>query len=798
MLRSLFVGLSGIQNSQSQMDVISNNIANVNTTGYKKGQITFTTSFFETLRAASSSTNPQQIGSGSSIGSIDTNFNQGMLEQTGMATDMALNGKGFFIVSDGSQDFYTRAGSFQVDSNGNLLSQDGRFNVQGRLADSNGVISSGTSIQDIVLPFGSELPAAATQNFSLNGNLDQNASTIEEWLGNRQLTTDGGMATEITDLNEVVGYSIVPGDTIEISGTDKEGNALSETFVYGQDGKTFGDLIAKVNSLFQSTSTDGATMELDQNGKLRLTANIAGENEFTISFSKSGLHEANSETHSSEAFMSSGSPIGMDSDFANITDIINSTSGNPVGNGDYVTINGTNPDGEAVSFDFTYGLDNDGTTIQDLLNKINEEFQGVSATLNTAGEIVVTDQSAAHSNTSIEFVDGTMSGFEAKQFNTDQFTTSYTEAAGAITGGTALNDIDQVGTDYVADDVIRIVATSASGESISTDFVYGIDGTTVDDLMTKINTIFPGVTAEIEDGQIVIKDTSNSDVNDYTAFSLFDLDSNIGSGLESSLATTAGNDNSIIPLPSFTNIQNGELGTHTANMTVYDSLGNQHQLFLTFTQDPTPGSNKWDWSILVDDGKINPTGGNTGEITFNEDGSLNAFTYDGNAESLTFNVDGTDSMSITIDPGNSGTFDGVTQSASSSTAYAGEQDGYAMGLLSNISIDEQGIIVGNYSNGINNALGQIALANFTNQGGLEKIGGSLFDATTASGSAKIDWAGETTSTSVLSNNLENSNVDLTEEFSKMIIAQRAMEANSKIMSTSDSILTTIISQIKRG
>lgn len=797
MLRSLFVGMTGIKNQQRYMDVISNNIANVNTAGFKKSQITFSSSFMETLRAASSQTNPQQLGSGATIGSIDTNFTQGIMEETGLTTDMAINGKGFFIVSDGQQDYYTRAGSFKIDSNGNLLSQDGNFNVQGRLANTQGELEAGSSVKDIQLPFGSELPAKATENFDLNGNLDQSSSTIEEWLGDRQILSDGGVATEITDLNEIDGYSIIPGDTIEINGTDKDGNPLETTFVYGEDGKTFEDLINKVNNLFQSGSEDGATMVLDQNGRLRLTANIAGEGDFSISFSKSNLHEANTETHSSAAFISQGSPAGLDADFNNIDDLTNTASGGVVQDGDSITINGTNPDGSSVSFEFVYGANNDGTTLQDLLNKINNEFQGVSATLNNNGQIVVTDQSAAHSNTSIEFVDGTMSGFEAKQFNVDQFTTDFTEADAGITLTTLINDIDQVGTDYVDGDTIRFVATSADGESITTDFIYGTDGTTVEDIINKINSNFPGATASIEDGNIVIKDDSNSDSNDYTAFAFFDLSGNTGSGLEGNLTTTAGNDNSLIPLPSFTNIVQGSQGTYSASLDVYDSLGNQHELQIKFTQDTNIGDNLWSWEIMVDDGKINPTGGSTGTVSFNEDGSLNSFNYDGNAESLTFNVEGTDSLSIKLNPGTSGTFDGLTQTATSSTAYAGNQDGYAMGILSNISVDDQGVVIGNYSNGINKTLAQVALANFTNEGGLAKTSGSMFSETIASGSAKIDWAGDTTSSTVLSNNLEGSNVDLTEEFSRMIIAQKAMEANAKIMTASDTILTTIINRIKR-
>jgi len=134
---------------------------------------------------------------------------------------------------------------------------------------------------------------------------------------------------------------------------------------------------------------------------------------------------------------------------------------------------------------------------------------------------------------------------------------------------------------------------------------------------------------------------------------------------------------------------------------------------------------------------------------------------------------------------------------SPSTTIAIKQNGYSLGVLQNINIDDQGIINGIYSNGVTKALAQIAMANFTNESGLTKEGGSLFAANPSSGDPIISWAGQNTSTLIKSGYLESSNVDLTDEFAKMILAQRALQANAKVVSTADEILSTIIDRMKR-
>lgn len=182
MMRSLFAGVSGLRNHQVKLDVIGNNIANVNTLAFKASRVTFKEAYAQIVQGASrpsgaatevaGGTNPIQIGLGMQIGSIDQLFTQGNLEATGVTTDLAIEGDSFFVVSDGSQRYFTRSGAFQLDATGRLVASTNGFVVQGRMAQ-NGVLSD--SITDIRLPFGQRSPAAATQNVSIGGNLRADA-----------------------------------------------------------------------------------------------------------------------------------------------------------------------------------------------------------------------------------------------------------------------------------------------------------------------------------------------------------------------------------------------------------------------------------------------------------------------------------------------------------------------------------------------------------------------------------------------------------------------------------------------
>ncbi len=150
-------------------------------------------------------------------------------------------------------------------------------------------------------------------------------------------------------------------------------------------------------------------------------------------------------------------------------------------------------------------------------------------------------------------------------------------------------------------------------------------------------------------------------------------------------------------------------------------------------------------------------------------------------------------MAVDLFAGTASGFDGLTGFSSESTAAARSQDGYGMGILSNISIDPSGTITGIFTNGVSRVLAQIYIAEFNNTGGLLKGGKSLFQASANSGSAILGVAGQTTSSTITSGALEISNVDLAQEFTNMIVSQRGFQANARVITTSDEMLNELVS-----
>ncbi len=175
MLRSLFSGISGLRAHQGLMDVVSNNIANVNTTGFKSSSVTFQDTLSQLVRSAAApgngigGMNPAQVGLGVQLGSITTNFTQGSTQNTGNATDLMIQGDGFFITRNASTINYTRAGAFTFDTGGRLVTPDGMV-VQGWMGTS-GVVNTNGATTDVTLPAGTTIPPVASTAVDIGGNI---------------------------------------------------------------------------------------------------------------------------------------------------------------------------------------------------------------------------------------------------------------------------------------------------------------------------------------------------------------------------------------------------------------------------------------------------------------------------------------------------------------------------------------------------------------------------------------------------------------------------------------------------
>ena len=258
-------------------------------------------------------------------------------------------------------------------------------------------------------------------------------------------------------------------------------------------------------------------------------------------------------------------------------------------------------------------------------------------------------------------------------------------------------------------------------------------------------------------------------------------------------------------------------GYHSTKLTIYDDNGKEHTMEVTFKKLT---ENRWRWeAFLVEHNEqtgeydlvnIIPTP-NSGEIEFDGSGRIsNAVTSDNqrrgvtdrfpNAEveiTIPFSLEGTPNSVVTLNFGGGvgaggSALDGVTQFASETTTKPVYQNGYTMGVLKKYSVAIDGTITGSYDNGVNIPIYRVALATFANEQGLEKVGDSMFQATVNSGNANIDGATTNGKGKIMSQSLEMSNVDLTEEFTHLIIAQRGFQANTRVVTVSDQILEEVV------
>ena len=276
LINSLFAGVSGIRNHQSMLDVIGNNIANVNSIGYKGSRVTFSDTFNQFVRygtnptSTSGGTNTFQVGLGMKLNSVDRNWNQGTFERTGITTDLAVQGDGLFVLEKNGERFYSRAGAFIFDANGQLVNPQNGAIVQGKVATADGTIPPGNNLEDIIIDNNLRLPAVATSDISWGGNLSSASSITrsENFVQKGSLDEEmaiGETATNSSAIYDDFGNEYKLNTTYEKTAdntynltydlVDADGNAIQPTAFTP----------VTVEAVFDPSSAKGAMVSLDGN-----------------------------------------------------------------------------------------------------------------------------------------------------------------------------------------------------------------------------------------------------------------------------------------------------------------------------------------------------------------------------------------------------------------------------------------------------------------------------------------------------------------------------------------------------
>ena len=234
MMRSLFSGVAGIKVHQTRMDVIGNNIANINTIGFKSSRTTFSDMLSQLQSSASAPTdgrggvNAKQIGLGVNVESIDLVFLDSSPQQTGKNTDLALSGNGLFVLRDGNQAYYTRNGAFMFDESGYYVMPGNGLRVQGWNADSAGEINTNGTATDVIVPVGKTMEATATTAIDYSGNLDKETLTISKISYVR--------ATGVSDTQVLA--SVVTGTADDPTSVNVDGENIIAATITLSDGTT--------------------------------------------------------------------------------------------------------------------------------------------------------------------------------------------------------------------------------------------------------------------------------------------------------------------------------------------------------------------------------------------------------------------------------------------------------------------------------------------------------------------------------------------------------------------------------
>ncbi|MBK9473370.1 MAG: flagellar hook-basal body complex protein [bacterium] len=237
--------------------------------------------------------------------------------------------------------------------------------------------------------------------------------------------------------------------------------------------------------------------------------------------------------------------------------------------------------------------------------------------------------------------------------------------------------------------------------------------------------------------------------------------------------------------------------TFSMSTTVYDSLGAEHTVSFSF--EKVPGQNEWIWNAAMEGGE-NILSGGSGRMRFSEAGAISSFTFDDGSSGLQFQpqatgLEGAANVTLAIDYGDVGALNGLTQFEGSGTLKS-VADGYGTGTLVDFNIDQSGLITGVFSNDTSQAIAQIALATFSNADGLTREANNTYRRSGNSGEAVEVFAGSGNGVSLVTGALETSNVDLAREFTNLVVAQRAFQANSRVVTTADQVMQELVNLVR--
>ncbi|EAL4524034.1 flagellar hook protein FlgE [Campylobacter jejuni] len=836
MMRSLWSGVSGLQAHQVAMDVEGNNISNVNTTGFKYSRADFGTMFSQTVKIATAPTdgrggsNPLQIGLGVSVSSTTRIHSQGSVQTTDKNTDVAINGDGFFMVSDdgGLTRYLTRSGDFKLDAYGNFVNNAG-FVVQGWNInwDTQSIDSSRTP-QNIFIDPGMHIPAAKSTEVAIKANLNSGLSVgtaktpiygldsvhgFNKKDGTAKNENDTGITQFYTTSKNSVEVTEKGVDCAALFNGKGDGLNLRDgqgIWVSYADSKFSTDVPNGVNVFNPNTQAtqNGVIFWGDENNAVNLDITLNGvriQNNSIKSLDQA-IEYINTFTAPTDTREGTGVKAVRKADGSGI-EFINTNADGTTDNMKNIdlVVNQANTAGERHNL--TWQANNNSFQATSRKQGANSVWIPGNNPVNGTERIqIVTAHKYVYSSTPVQ-LDPMYNPDGGPAFN----------QANINTPGTAENNYRNAVNGSLLNTTVRTFRTTEDlRELLQRDARYGVDYDGSGGFEADGSDVNEGVKVTVgATGEFII---SNPNVQSTPP-----IVQNNRRPHDISFNVTAYTDakGKVSTNMAFTNIFKGFDGVLTvgnsnrqseqlflsafsAGLEIFDSLGSKHTIEVQFVKQSTTqdGGNEWQMIIRVPEpAEINTTGEGPNNIVvgtarFNNDGSL--ANYSPKTINFSPNNGAAPNQQIKLSFGTSGSNDGLVSSNSASTLTGQATDGYTSGNLKPdaIRVDDKGNILGEFTNGKTFAVAKMAMASVANNSGLEEIGGNLFKVTANSGAIVVGEAGTGGRGEMKTSALEMSNVDLSRSLTELIIIQRGYQANSKTISTSDQMLQTLI-QLKQ-
>ncbi|HEH4505915.1 TPA: flagellar hook protein FlgE [Campylobacter coli] len=843
MMRSLWSGVSGLQAHQVAMDVEGNNISNVNTTGFKYSRADFGTMFSQTVKIATAPTdgrggsNPLQIGLGVSVSSTTRIHSQGSVQTTDKNTDVAINGDGFFMVSDdgGLTNYLTRSGDFKLDAYGNFVNNAG-FVVQGwNINWDDQTIDSSRSPQNIFIDPGMHIPAAKSTEVAIKANLNSGLNI-------------GTSSTNLYGLDSVHGYN-----TKTNKAEDENDTGTTQFYTTSKNSVEVTEKGVDAGSLFNASGTglnlrDGqgiwvsyadATYTTNTGGQNVFDSNNTGaqngvifwgnkDNKVTLDITINGVNIKNSDIQSLD------DAIAYINTFTAPTDTRDGTGVKAVKKADgsgieFVNDNADGTTDNMKNIDLTVNQANTAGELHNITyNNATNTFGATSAKGGADSNWISGNPAGGATSERVQVITAHKYIYSSNPVDLPPMTNPDGGPAFDATGGANLTDPasknyrDALNGGLLTTTARTFRTTEDLRELLQRDARYGVDYngdgqfSVANDANQAVKVVVNdsghfAISNAKENSSIPANGTGDGQAATQTTPKNMSFNITAYSNKEGTVSTNDAFtaifkawDGPLVTGGSIKESEQLKLSAFSAGLEIYDSLGSKHTLEVQFVKQSTTqdGGNEWQMIIRVPEpAEINTTGeGPTniivGSARFNNDGSLASYT----PKTISFspNNGAAPNQQIKLSFGTSGSNDGLVSSNSASTLTGQATDGYTSGNLKPdaIRVDDKGNILGEFTNGKTFAVAKIAMASVANNSGLEEIGGNLFKITANSGNIVVGEAGTGGRGEMKTAALEMSNVDLSRSLTELIIIQRGYQANSKTISTSDQMLQTLI-QLKQ-